>query len=216
MYISYIPQTYENLIVSAQLKNTSVPDVITLECKDTNLFAIVLEALANKKKITFSNLVKDLQISDLIISESGHFGKQGFIFALYNEAMKYFGVIPQYSYFRFSYLNNIFASKGIYLHSNNIEDFYISVLKLKNPELENFAQELIKVMQELNQYEKLYQCWINAKNKMMETNDEKILEVILLEAQDFFSSSQKNFLVLDDSYFSTIRGKYESLGNTGV
>lgn len=204
------------MIVSAQLKNTSVPDVITLECKDTNLFAIVLEALANKKKITFSNLVKDLQISDLIISESGHFGKQGFIFALYNEAMKYFGVIPQYSYFRFSYLNNIFASKGIYLHSNNIEDFYISVLKLKNPELENFAQELIKVMQELNQYEKLYQCWINAKNKMMETNDEKILEVILLEAQDFFSSSQKNFLVLDDSYFSTIRGKYESLGNTGV
>ena len=212
MYISYIPQTYENLIVSAQLKSTNIPDVITLECKDTTLFAIILEALANKKKITFSNLVKDLQISDLIISESGHFGKQGFIFALYNEAMKYFGVIPQYSYFRFSYLNNIFASKGIYLHSENIEDFYISVLKLNDKNLEEFAEELIKVMQELNQYEKLYQCWINAKNAMLKESDEKILEIILLEAKDFFSSSQKNFLVLGDDWFSTIRGKYEALG----
>ena len=216
MYISYIPQTYENLIVSAQISNDiSVPDVSTIECKDSNLFFIILEALANKKKVSFSNLIKDLTIQDLQISEHQYFGPQSFIHALYTEAIKYFGLIPQYTYFRFQYLNNIFASQNIFLTESNKESVYLKILNTNDNELIEKLEELIITMNNLNQYEKMYQCFINAKERILKEKDENIMQVILRESKDFFKSSQKNFMILDDrGWFSTIKAKYqESAGS---
>lgn len=211
MYISYIPQTYENLIVSAQVHNDiSVPDAITIECKDSNLFYIVLDALANRKKVSFSNLVKDLRIPDLQITEHQYFGAQSAIHSLYSEAIKYFGLIPQYSYFRFAYLNNIFASKGIFITDENREESYIRILETEDDILIKHLEEYLVTLTHLNQYEKLYQCFINAKEKMLVETDEKVLQVILQEAVDFFKSSQKNYVTLDDrGWFSTVKAKYE-------
>lgn len=211
MYISYIPQTYENLIVSAQITNDiSIPDVSTIECKDSNLFYIVLTALAEKKKIVFSNLVTDLKIQDLQITEHQYFGAQSFLQALYNEAVKYFALIPQYTYFRFQYLNNIFASRGIFVTDSNREECYIKILETEDDVLIKHLEELLITITNLNQYEKLYQCFINAKEKMLIETDEKILQVILQEAKDFFTSSQKNFVTVDEKgWFSTIKAKYQ-------
>ena len=211
MYISYIPQTYENLIVSAQLHNDiSVPDTLTIECKDTNLFYIVLEALANKKKVTFSNLITDLTPQDLEITEHQYFGSQSFIHALYTEAAKYFCLIPQYTYFRFQYLNNIFASKGIFITEENKEASYIKILEMEDEAMIKYLEEYLITLTNLNQYEKLYQCYINAKEKMLVETDENILQVILMEAKDFFKSSAKKFVAIhNDGWFSTITGKME-------
>lgn len=211
MYISYIPQTYENLIVSAQIHNDiSIPDVSTIECNDSNLFFIVLEAIANRKKVTFSNLIKDLRIQDLQITEHQYFGAQSVLQSLYSEAIKYFGLIPQYSYFRFAYLNNIFASRGIFITDENREESYIRILETEDEILIKHLEEYLVTLTNLNQYEKLYQCFINAKEKILVETDEKVLQVILQEAVDFFKSSQKNYVALDDKgWFSTVKAKYE-------
>lgn len=212
MFISYIPQTHENLIVSAQISNDiQIPEVVTIECKDSNLFYVVLTALAEGKKVIFSNQIADLTIQDLQITEHQYFGKQNYILALYREAIKYFALIPQYTYFRFSYLNNIFISKGIYITQENAELEYTKVLETKDEDLIEKFKEHLSVLNELAQYERIYQCWLNAKESMMLAEDNSELEVILQEAIEFFKSSRKQFAGLDErGWYSTVSGRFET------
>lgn len=216
MFISYIPQTYENLIVSAQISNDiSIPDVLTIECKDSSVFFTILEALANKKKVTFSNTISDLSLSDLQITDSQYFGKQQFLYALYNEAIKHFRDIPQYSYFRYSFLNNIFASKGYFVTPENSQSIYLKILDSKDENLIKHLEEFIELQQELNQYEQMYQCFINAKNRMLEADSsEETCQAILIEAQEFLSSAHKEIVTLDSSgWFSTLKGDFVTTQN---
>lgn len=208
LYISYIPQMYENLIVSAQTNNkVTLPDVITVECLDSNLFTIILDALGNKKKVTFAKSLKELTPNDLVISEAPYFNSQAFQATLMSEANKFFSLIPQYTYFRYSFLNNIFLSKGFYLTEENREVIYVKIIESENEELIKYLEEYISIVNQLNKFEKLYQCYVNAIERMSLETDENVLQTILDEALTFFSSAEKQFLCVGaDGWMSSFTG----------
>lgn len=209
LYISYLPQTYENLIVSAQTTNTiNLPGVTTIECLDSNVFAIVLDALGNNKKITFSKDLKDITPQDLIITEAPYFGKESYIQSLVSLASKTFCVIPQYAYFRFSYLNNLFCSKGYFITEENREQKYIEIIEKNDEILIKHLEEYLQLLTQLNRNEKLYQCFVNGIERMQYENDPEILQSILDEANTFFTSANRQFVVVgSEGYLSTSRGK---------
>ena len=111
MYITYIDQGAFNMIVSAQRDNSFLlPGSSTLEVFDSKLFTAVLEALADKKTCKFYKDVDVLTLENLEIDESSNLIKNSYIFQLTSAMGQIFTKIPQYTYFRFQYLNNIFAS----------------------------------------------------------------------------------------------------------
>ena len=214
LYISYIPQIYENLIVSAQTTlNITIPDVFTIECPDSKLFTTILDALGNKKKVTFPLGTKDLTVEDLSITEQPYFGNGHYLSQLRSIASKYFSKIPQYTYFRFQYLNNIFASRGIYITATDRDKKYIEIIEKDDPELMKYLEEYLQVLNDLKQVEKIYQGFINAQERMQYEQNEEALALILEEAQNTFTSAEKQFVTTDTrGYFSTADGKYvESL-----
>lgn len=211
LYISFIPQQYKNLIVSAQTTSEiNPPNVITIECKDSELFLTILDALANKKKVTFDKDVEDLTIEELIITDNEFFGPEQYIHLLEKKVQRYFKTIPQYTYFRYSYLNNIFLSKGIFITSENREEQYIKIIEKDDKELLKYLEEYLQILSQLEKYEKIYQAYLNAFTKMQYETDENTLKAILEEAELFFTSSDKNFLTLgNNGYYSTVNGKRE-------
>lgn len=218
LYISYIPQMYENLIVSAQTNNKVVlPDVMTIECLDSNLFSIILDALANKKKVTFAKNLKELTPNDLVITEAPYFNTQAFQATLMSEANKFFSLIPQYTYFRYSFLNNIFLSKGYYLTEENREVIYVKIIESEDEELIKYLEEYISIVNQLNKFEKLYQCYVNAIERMNLETDEHILQTILDEALQFFTSAEKQFLSIDaEGWFSSFTGTRNEVQTPGI
>ena len=211
LYISYIPQQYRNLIVSAQTTDEiKPPNVITIECKDSDLFLTILDALGNKKKITFDKDIADLKTTDLIISDQQYFGTEQYIQLLEQKVQRYFSKIPQYLYFRYSFLNNIFLSKGIYITPENREEKYIEIIEKDDAVLTKYLEEYLQVLSQLEKYEKIYQIYLNGIEKMQYETDETVLQSFLEEADEFFTSADKEFFSLDTKgYFSTTTGKYE-------
>lgn len=215
MYITYIDQGAFNMIVSAQRDNSFLlPGSSTLEVFDSKLFTAVLEALADKKTCKFYKDVEVLTLENLEIDESSNLIKNSYIFQLTAAMGQIFTKIPQYTYFRFQYLNNIFASMGYFITENNREEIYIKILETDNDELIANLEEYLKVMSQLNQYEQMYQSFLNGLDEMEMTDDEVTLNQILQEALNFFTNSQKNFVKQDyKGWFSTVKAKYENQQN---
>ena len=210
LYISYIPQIYENLIVSAQTTlNITIPDVFTIECTDSKLFTTILDALGNKKKITFPLGTKELTIEDLSITEQSYFGNGHYLSQLRSIASKHFSKIPMYTYFRFQYLNNIFASRGIFITATDRDKKYIEIIEKDDPELMKYLEEYLQVLNQLKEQERIYQGFVNAQERMQYEQNEEALRLILEEAQEVFTSAQRQFVTTDNrGYFSTADGKY--------
>lgn len=202
---------YQNLVVSAQTNpNITIPDAFTIECHDSRVFVTILDALACKKKITFAQGIRDLTVEDLNITEQTYFGSGHYLHQLRSIAMRYFATIPQYTYFRFQYLNNIFASKGIYITGPEKEQEYIKIIEKDDPELLKYLEEFLQIINQLNQQEKIYQAFLNAQEKMMYETAEDTLKAMLDEAVNFFDSESKRFVTKDErGYFSTVDGKYK-------
>ena len=214
LYISYIPQIYDNLVVSAQTTlNITIPDAFTIECPDSKLFTTILDALGNKKKITFPLGTKDLSIEDLNITEQSYFGNGHYLSQLRSIAAKHFSTIPQYTYFRFQYLNNIFASRGIYITATDRDKKYIEIIEKDDPELMKYLEEYLQVLNQLKDQERIYQAFVNAQERMQYEQNEEALKLILEEAQNIFTSARRQFVATDArGYFSTADGKFvESL-----
>ena len=109
---------------------------------------------------------------------------------------------------------NIFASMGYFITENNREEIYIKILETDNDELIANLEEYLKVMSQLNQYEQMYQSFLNGLDEMEMTDDEVTLNQILQEALNFFTNSQKNFVKQDyKGWFSTVKAKYENQQN---
>ena len=215
MYITYIDQGAFNMIVSAQRDNSFLlPGSSTLEVFDSKLFTAVLEALADKKTCKFYKDVDVLTLENLEIDESSNLIKNSYIFQLTSAMGQIFTKIPQYTYFRFQYLNNIFASMGYFITEKNREEIYIKILETDDDTLIANLEEYLKVMGQLNQYEQMYQAFLNGLDEMEMTDDETTLNQILQEALKFFTNSQKNFVKQDyKGWFSTVKAKYENRQN---
>ena len=215
MYITYIDQGAFNMIVSAQRDNSFLlPGSSTLEVFDSKLFTAVLEALADKKTCKFYKDVEVLTLENLEIDESSNLIKNSYIFQLTSAMGQIFTKIPQYNYFRFQYLNNIFASMGYFITEKNREEIYIKILETDDDTLIANLEEYLKVMGQLNQYEQMYQAFLNGLDEMEMTDDETTLNQILQEALKFFTNSQKNFVKQDyKGWFSTVKAKYENRQN---
>lgn len=215
MYITYIDQGAFNMIVSAQRDNSFLlPGSSTLEVFDSKLFTAVLEALADKKTCKFYKDVEVLTLENLEIDESSNLVKNSYIFQLTSAMGQIFTKIPQYTYFRFQYLNNIFASKGYFITEDNREEIYIKILETDDEKMIEYLEEYLKVLGQLNQYEQMYQSFLNGLDEMEMTDDEVTLNQILQEALNFFTNSQKNFVKQDyKGWFSTVKAKYENQQN---
>lgn len=215
MYITYIDQGAFNMIVSAQRDNSFLlPGSSTLEVFDSKLFTAVLEALADKKTCKFYKDVEVLTLENLEIDESSNLVKNSYIFQLTSAMGQIFTKIPQYTYFRFQYLNNIFASKGCFITEDNREEIYIKILETDDEKMIEYLEEYLKVLGQLNQYEQMYQSFLNGLDEMEMTDDEVTLNQILQEALNFFTNSQKNFVKQDyKGWFSTVKAKYENQQN---
>lgn len=216
MYITYIDQGAYNMIVSAQRDNAFLlPGSSTLEVFDSKLFTAVLEALADKKTCKFYKDVEILTLENLEIDESSNLVKNSYIFQLTSAISQIFTKIPQYTYFRFQYLNNIFASMGYFITEKNREEIYIKILETDDDALISNLEEYLKVMAQLNQYEKMYQEFLNGLDEMEMTDDEATLDQILQEALNYFTNTQKNFVKQDyKGWFSTIKADYENRQNS--
>lgn len=216
MYITYIDQGAYNMIVSAQRDNAFLlPGSGTLEVFDSKLFTAVLEALADKKTCKFYKDVEILTLENLEIDESSNLVKNSYIFQLTSAISQIFTKIPQYTYFRFQYLNNIFASMGYFITEKNREEIYIKILETDDDALISNLEEYLKVMAQLNQYEKMYQEFLNGLDEMEMTDDEATLDQILQEALNYFTNTQKNFVKQDyKGWFSTIKADYENRQNS--
>ncbi|EPY8037416.1 hypothetical protein ACXG0S_001998 [Campylobacter coli] len=215
MYITYIDQGAYNMIVSAQRDNAFLlPGSSTLEVFDSKLFTAVLEALADKKTCKFYKDVEVLTLENLEIDESSNLVKNSYIFQLTSVMGQIFTKIPQYTYFRFQYLNNIFASMGYFITEKNREEIYIKILETDDDALISNLEEYLKVIAQLNQYEKMYQEFLNGLDEMEMTDDEATLDQILQEALNYFTNTQKNFVKQDyKGWFSTIKADYENRQN---
>lgn len=211
MFLTYIEQGNYNLVVSAQRDNSfSLPDSTTFEIYDSKIFSTVLEALAEKKQVRFFAGAENLTLDDFVINEYSNMVKSGYIFSLHAEITKKLQQIPQYTYYRFSYLNNLFASKGFFITNENREEVYIQILETEDEFLITKLEELLKIINLLDSFEKQYQCFLNALDEMEMSDDEDRLKEILNEAKDFFKSNEKSHLKLDfRGWLSTIRGKFE-------
>lgn len=216
MYITYIDQGAYNMIVSAQRDNAFLlPGSSTLEVFDSKLFTAVLEALADKKTCKFYKDVEILTLENLEIDESSNLVKNSYIFQLTSAISQIFTKIPQYTYFRFQYLNNIFASMGYFITEKNREEIYIKILETDDDALISNLEEYLKVINQLNQYEKMYQEFLNGLDEMEMTDDEATLDQILQEALNYFTNTQKNFVKQDyKGWFSTIKADYENRQNS--
>lgn len=216
MYITYIDQGAYNMIVSAQRDNSFLlPGSSTLEVFDSKLFTAVLEALADKKTCKFYKDVEVLTLENLEIDESSNLVKNSYIFQLTSAISQIFTKIPQYTYFRFQYLNNIFASMGYFITEKNREEIYIKILETDDDALISNLEEYLKVINQLNQYEKMYQEFLNGLDEMEMTDDEATLDQILQEALNYFTNTQKNFVKQDyKGWFSTIKADYENRQNS--
>lgn len=216
MYITYIDQGAYNMIVSAQRDNAFLlPGSSTLEVFDSKLFTAVLEALADKKTCKFYKDVEILTLENLEIDESSNLVKNSYIFQLTSAISQIFTKIPQYTYFRFQYLNNIFASMGYFITEKNREEIYIKILETDDDTLIANLEEYLKVINQLNQYEKMYQEFLNGLDEMEMTDDEATLDQILQEALNYFTNTQKNFVKQDyKGWFSTIKADYENRQNS--
>ncbi len=215
MYITYIDQGNFNLIVSAQTDNTfQLPASSTIEIFDSNIFVLILEALAERKTVRFHKEIETLTTNNLIISDENDLVKSSYIYNLYAVAAKIFAKIPQYTYFRYTYLNNMFCNKGYFITEENREEVYIKILETENDELISKLEEYLKTMDLLNQHEQIYQAFVNGLNEMEMTDDEDTLNQILKEAINFFKSAEKNYIKLNnDGWFSTISGKRQNVHN---
>lgn len=216
MYITYIDQGAYNMIVSAQRDNSFLlPGSSTLEVFDSKLFTAVLEALADKKTCKFYKDVEVLTLENLEIDESSNLVKNSYIFQLTSAISQIFTKIPQYTYFRFQYLNNIFASMGYFITEKNREEIYIKILETDDDALISNLEEYLKIINQLNQYEKMYQEFLNGLDEMEMTDDEATLDQILQEALNYFTNAQKNFVKQDyKGWFSTIKADYENRQNS--
>ncbi|CBJ94218.1 hypothetical phage protein [Campylobacter phage CPt10] len=216
MYITYIDQGAYNMIVSAQRDNAFLlPGSSTLEVFDSKLFTAVLEALADKKTCKFYKDVDVLTLENLEIDESANLVKNSYIFQLTSAMGQIFTKIPQYTYFRFQYLNNIFASMGYFITEKNREEIYIKILETDDDALIANLEEYLKIVNQLNQYEKMYQEFLNGLDEMEMTDDEATLDQILQEALNYFTNAQKNFVTMDyKGWFSTIKADYENRQNS--
>lgn len=216
MYITYIDQGAYNMIVSAQRDNSFLlPGSSTLEVFDSKLFTAVLEALADKKTCKFYKDIEVLTLENLEIDESANLVKNSYIFQLTSAMGQIFTKIPQYTYFRFQYLNNIFASMGYFITEKNREEIYIKILETDDDALIGNLEEYLKIINQLNQYEKMYQEFLNGLDEMEMTDDEATLDQILQEALNYFTNAQKNFVKQDyKGWFSTIKADYENRQNS--
>lgn len=212
MYITYIEQGEFNLIVSAQRENASqLPNTKTIEIQDSQVFVTILEALADKKTIRFYSGIQSLTSIDIEIAENDNVVKNSYMFQLYSAISKTFSLIPQYFYYRYSYLNNLFCSKGFFITELNREEVYIKILETEDEFLIEKLEELLKIIDKLNHFEQIYQTYLNAQETLEVTEDENVMANILREAQDAFENAQKSFVALDDrGWFSTIKGKYQN------
>lgn len=213
MYITFIDQGNYNMVVSAQRDNAFLlPNSSTIEVQDSQLFTAILEALAERKTIKFHKEVETLTRENLEIDDTANVVKNSYIFQLCARMSEIFTRIPQYNYFRYIYLNNVFASRGIFITEENREEKYIEILELDDENLINLLEEYLKVMNQLNQYEKMYQEFLNALDSMETTDDEEMLNQILQETFKYFTNVSKNFAVIDwKGWFSTVKGKMQDV-----
>ena len=125
-----------------------------------------------------------------------------------------FTTIPSYNYFRYQYLNNIFASNGIFITNENREEKYIEILEKDDEALTEKLEEFLKVTELLTNYEKLYQMYLNGISQIEITDDELKMKAIVDEALNFFNSAKKNFIALvNDEYFDSLKAKYMKSNN---
>ena len=103
---------------------------------------------------------------------------------------------------------------GYFITEKNREEIYIKILETDDDALISNLEEYLKVMGQLNQYEQMYQSFLNGLDEMEMTDDETTLNQILQEALKFFTNSQKNFVKQDyKGWFSTVKAKYENRQN---
>ena len=147
MFLTYIEQGNYNLVVSAQRDNSfALPDSTTFEIYESKIFSTVLEALAEKKLVRFFAGAENLTLDDFVINEYSNMVKGGYIFSLHAEITKKLQQIPQYTYYRYSYLNNLFASKGFFITNENREEVYIQILETEDEFLITKLEELLKII----------------------------------------------------------------------
>lgn len=213
MYITAIPQSLHMLIVSAQTDNAFIlPNSTTIEIYDSNLFSVVLESLADKKTIKYNRNVENITVDDLIISDEGNFLKSNYIHTLCSTIAKIFARIPQFTYFKYSQLNNYFNSKGFFITEENREEKYIEILEKDDEIMMAKLEEYLRVLTQLNSFDRMYQAFLNALDEIEMTEDEDKMDQIVKEALNYFSSETKVFVkVNENGWFSTITGKMEDV-----
>lgn len=215
MYISVLEQNDFYLICSAQITNTQrLPNTRTIKIEDSDLFVYILELLAEQKTITFYKYVDKITKECLNIGDGGNFKRAKYLQTLTAKMSEIFTTIPSYNYFRYQYLNNIFAANGIFITNENREEKYIEILEKDDEALTEKLEEFLKVTELLTNYEKLYQMYLNGISQIEITDDELKMKAIVDEALNFFNSAKKNFITLvNDEYFDSLKAKYMKSNN---
>lgn len=204
----------EYLIVSAQTDDyVPVEEIKLIQVQDTNLFTYVAELLVQKKIIKFSKYIEDLKIDNLVISDQGSSAKESFLMEIHKQIAKIFNKIPQYTFFKYTYLNTFFASKNIFLTVENKEEKYIEILEKDDEELLSRLEEFLNVLQRLDFYDKMYQKFMSACDEIENTDDEMKWKEITDEAITFFDSNEKEYIRIKDSWYSILEGKRKKLLN---
>lgn len=204
----------EWLVTSVQTDMYKItPDTEILEITDTNLFSYLADLIAEKKVVKFSKFIEDLKIDNLVIGNESS-SKESFVKELHKQIAKVFCLIPSYTYYRFAYLNNIFASKGIFITQENREDKYIEILEKNDEELMNYLEELLNVMNKLEYFETMYAKYLNACEELSKTSDELVMKQITDEAITFFKNTEKAYVTLSpNGHYSSTEGIRKPLIN---
>lgn len=202
----------EWLVTSVQTDMYKItPDIEILEIKDTNLFSYLADLIAEKKVVKFSKYIEDLKIDNLVIGNESS-TKESFIKELHKQIARVFCLIPSYTYFRYSYLNNIFASKGIFITQENREEKYIEILEKNDDDLMKYLEEYLNVMNKLEYFESMYAKYLNACEELNKTSDELVMKQITDEAITFFKNTEKAYVTLSpEGHFSTVEGLQKPL-----
>ncbi len=126
----------------------------------------------------------------MIIQDSGY-GKGTYEKAVFSIAAKALRTIPQYNYYRFTVLNNMFASRGFFIHPDNREEEYIKIIETGDEELVNKLEEFLNIMTQLETYREIHNSFIEAMDKLGNTTDEEEMQRIVDDLYEMYGTIYK-------------------------
>lgn len=187
-------------------ENPKMPNELLVEIFDTKVFLFVAEMIVQKRVLTLPLEFKDITLDNIIASENNT-ERDTYLFHAREIMAQTLTKIPMYFYFRFVYLNNIFASKGIFITQENREEKYIEILEKNDDQLTKYFEEYLSVLNELESTEQMYSHFLSCEEVIKNTNDVRDMIDAVKDLKDYFTFNNSRIMNKDRKFTLSTTGE---------